>query len=121
MSIIKLAFLGVHVRKLGPKESEYYVKKHEKALNTYKKYKKPIIGGMGALYGGVGAAVGMVTKGNKKAALIGSGIGTLAGLGIGAGTHALDVRSGNKKIERLKNLDKKWLVFGKGQSHLDNQ
>jgi len=71
------------------------------------------------VYGLAGAAIGKYGYGNK--AIVGGLAGAAAGYGLGRGLHYLEHKGNQHKVKRFDNKDKKWIVFGKGHSQLDNE
>jgi hypothetical protein len=122
MGLIKLAFLGIHYRKLGPKESGFYQKQNEKIhkIMHSKPVKAALIGGTGALWGGVGVLGTHTLGGSTKQKIINGLIGAGMGAAAETGMFALDKQMHESKMKKLKDLNKKWVVLGKGKSHLDN-
>ena len=123
MSLIKVAFLGIHNRELGPKERESYIKKYNEYNEKY--FKHPVaktlkVGGIGALYGGVGYLSAHAMGKSPKVKALATTIAALAGAAQGYGLNHLDIKSNERKIEKLKEPGRKWIVFGK-KSNLDNE
>ena len=121
--IIKLAFLGVHYRKLGKNEAEHYAKKNEHVNAKY--FKHPVAKGIkSALIGGAGGILGhslaSLHGASAKTKALATAGGILAGAGLGYGANEVDIAMNNHKIKRLRDKNNKWIVFGKGKSDLDN-
>lgn len=123
MSLTKLAFMGMHYRTLGPKESEAYVQDREKMHTRMHSLpvKAALTGVSAGLYGGLGAAIAH-SEGLSNKAKLAYGLGGAAfGAGLQQLTHRYDKKQHVSNIERLKDPSKKWVVFGKGKSNLDNE
>jgi hypothetical protein len=120
MSIIKIAF--VHYRHLGPKEADHYATEHENyAKKLHSPTSKTLYRGLGGVIGGVGGGVIGGSVGNSKsAAALGALIGVGAGAGLGELSRGADERMVSSKAALMRGGRHKWIVFGKGQSHLDN-
>lgn len=119
MGLIKVAFLGMHYRKLGKNERAAYAKDNEK-VNNYL-FKHPVAKGIktgivGVLGGIAGAGLGKEYLASKSKGAV---IGGLIGGGLGYGANELDIMMNNRRIKKIKDPKNKWLVFGKGKSHLD--
>lgn len=127
MSLVKLAFLGIHYRKLGPKEKEKAIANHEKYdkllnSNTAKGISTGLFAGVGTLGGHLTNDYLKFTGKNmtptKKALSIAAG--TVLGGGLGYLDNRSMAHQNKSKIERFKDPNAKWITFRK-KSKLDNE